>query len=172
MSGTTLITLSPATNTVLALGTNLVLLTVSDPSGNQSFSTNTIVVADETPPVLVTQPQNVTNLVGTTASFSVTATACTPLSYQWWFASAPIPGQTNASLSLTNVTAASAGNYAVVVTAAGGSTSSALATLTVTVPVVLSMSNLPGSGFDLTATGPFGEDQRGPTTGDSANTMF
>jgi len=156
LSGTTLITLSPATNTVLALGTNLVLLTVSDPSGNQSFSTNTIVVADETPPVLVTQPQNVTNLVGTTASFSVTATACTPLSYQWWFASAPIPGQTNASLSLTNVTAASAGNYAVVVTAAGGSTSSALATLTVTVPVVLSMSNLPGSGFDLTATGPVG----------------
>ena len=36
----------------LALGTNLVVLTVQDASGNLAYSTNTVVVRDETPPVI------------------------------------------------------------------------------------------------------------------------
>ncbi len=65
------------------------------------------------------------------ANFSVAATACTTLSYQWFFNSAPLTVQTNVSLTLSNLTTALAGNYFVVATAAGGSSTSAVATLTV-----------------------------------------
>jgi hypothetical protein len=46
------ITQSPTNNAVLALGTNVVVLAVADASGNTTFSTNTVVVADTTPPTL------------------------------------------------------------------------------------------------------------------------
>ncbi len=46
------ITQTPTNNAVLVLGTNEVVLAVSDASGNTTFSTNTIVVADTTPPVV------------------------------------------------------------------------------------------------------------------------
>ncbi len=35
------------------------------------------------PPAIMTQPQSTTNVVGTTANFSVTASGTAPLSYQW-----------------------------------------------------------------------------------------
>jgi len=144
LSGTTIITESPAANTGLELGTNQVILTASDPSGNQAFSTNTIVVQDQTPPVVTAQPQSQTNNTGTTASFGLTATACTPLTYQWFFNSARLAGQTNAALTLPVVTLASAGNYAAVATAAGGSTTSSVAILSVPTPpvIVWSFTNL------------------------------
>jgi hypothetical protein len=46
------ITQTPTNNAVLALGTNEVVLAVSDASGNTTFSTNTVVVTDTTPPTL------------------------------------------------------------------------------------------------------------------------
>ena len=46
------ITQVPTNNTVLPEGTNTVIIAVADPSGNTSYSTNTIVVQDETPPVI------------------------------------------------------------------------------------------------------------------------
>ena len=92
-SGVPIITQSPATNTALPVGTNVVVLAVSDSFGNTVYSTNTIVVADETVPVIVSQPQNATNNIGGTASFSLTATACTPLTYQWWFNGNPLGGR-------------------------------------------------------------------------------
>ena len=68
-----------------AAGTNTVVITAADASGNAAFSTNTIVVQDETPPQILIQPQSPTNLVGTAANFSVAATACTPPSYPMVF---------------------------------------------------------------------------------------
>jgi hypothetical protein len=47
-----LISQMPTNNTVLALGTNVVVLAVADSSGNVVYSTNTVVVADTTPPVV------------------------------------------------------------------------------------------------------------------------
>ena len=52
LSGALAITQSPTNNAVLLIGTNLVVLTVADASGNKSFSTNVIVVKDQTPPVV------------------------------------------------------------------------------------------------------------------------
>jgi len=46
------ITQTPTNNAVLALGTNEVVLAVADGNGNTAYSTNTVVVADTTPPVI------------------------------------------------------------------------------------------------------------------------
>jgi hypothetical protein len=49
---------------------------------------------------------------------------------------------------------ANAGTYTVAVTAAGGSTTSAAATLTVYIPFALTVANDPGVGMVLNVTGP------------------
>ena len=50
--GSLTISQSPTNGTILSLGTNLVVITVTDVSGNSSLSTNRIVVADLTPPII------------------------------------------------------------------------------------------------------------------------
>ncbi len=52
LSGTQTNSQSPASNTVLFLGTNTVVITVADASGNAAYSTNLIIVQDQTPPVI------------------------------------------------------------------------------------------------------------------------
>jgi hypothetical protein len=86
------------------------------------------------PPTITAQPQSRTNVAGTSAAFSVVASGTTPLSYQWQFNGANIPGATGASLTLNNVQASDAGSYTVGVTNAAGSITSAVAVLTVWVP--------------------------------------
>ncbi len=56
------ITQTPATNAVLSLGTNEVMLAVADGNGNVAYCTNTVVVADTTAPVITqcAPPQTVT----------------------------------------------------------------------------------------------------------------
>jgi hypothetical protein len=86
------------------------------------------------PPAITAQPTNQAVNPLNTATFSVTASGTVPLSFQWWFNGLVLPAQTNSSLILTNVQAANAGNYAVVVTNSYGSVTSAVATLTVWLP--------------------------------------
>jgi arylsulfatase A-like enzyme len=84
-------------------------------------------------PVITQQPQNQTNIAGTTATFTVGATGTPPLSYQWIFNSLAnrLPGATNDTLILPNVQASNAGLYRVVITNDAGSTQSVSARLTV-----------------------------------------
>ncbi len=131
LSGALNISQSPTNAAILAIGTNAVIITVSDASGNKSFSTNRIIVLDETPPKILLQPQSQTNTVSANVTFSVAATACTALSFQWYSNNIPLSAGTNGSLVLSNVTSGAAGNYFVVVSSAGGSTNSSIATLTV-----------------------------------------
>jgi hypothetical protein len=91
------------------------------------------------PPAITTQPQSRTNVVGSSAGFSVAANGTSPLSYQWQFNGANISGATGTSLTLNNVQASDAGNYAAVVTNAGGSIISAAAVLTVWVPPTIAL---------------------------------
>ena len=82
-------------------------------------------------PVITGQPQGVTNYVGGSASFSVTATG-TPLNYQWLKSGSMIAGATNSLLTFTNLSTANVGLYAVVVSNFVGSvTSSPVANLMV-----------------------------------------
>jgi uncharacterized repeat protein (TIGR01451 family) len=155
LSGTVIIKQNPTNNAVLPLGTNIVILTAADPSGNQSYSTNQIVVQDQTLPLILSQPQNQTNLVGAVASFSAIATACTPLAYQWFYNNSVLTNQTNSVLTLASVNLTNAGNYSVTVTACGGSTNSAVATLTVFNPAPMingAIANVDGS-FTLNLAG-------------------
>ncbi len=54
-----------------------------------------------------------------------------PLSYRWTFNSTPIAGATNSTLTLTDVSAASVGNYRLIVTNNFGSATSSVASLSV-----------------------------------------
>jgi Leucine-rich repeat (LRR) protein/alpha-tubulin suppressor-like RCC1 family protein len=82
-------------------------------------------------PVILSQPQSRTNVVGTTATFSVVASGTEPLTYQWLFGGGPLTNATNATLILTSVQAAQAGGYSVVVSNGYGSVTSTVATLRV-----------------------------------------
>ncbi|HEY1791103.1 MAG TPA: immunoglobulin domain-containing protein, partial [Verrucomicrobiae bacterium] len=81
-------------------------------------------------PYIIAQPTNQTVTAGTPAIFSVTAGGTAPLSYQWYFDETNLVG-TNATLILTNVTAANAGPYFVAVENAYGATNSHAAVLSV-----------------------------------------
>ena len=90
------------------------------------------------PPAISAQPQSATNIAGTTANFSVSATGTAPLSYQWQFNGVALDGANASSLSLNNVQPGAAGNYTVVITNVGGTLTSAAASLTVWVPPFIS----------------------------------
>lgn len=141
LSGTLIFAQIPSKDAVLALGTNIVVISVADPSGNISYSTNQIIVEDQTPPLISEQPHSRTNTVGETAIFSVAARACTPISFQWYFNNAILAGEANSALVISNLVAGGAGDYSVVVRSEGGSTISEVARLTVTVPFSFTFSS-------------------------------
>ena len=94
------------------------------------FNTNQI-------PTITSQPQSRVNYAGTLATFGVGVSGNGPFAYQWRkngtnLADGGNPfGSTTWSLNLSNVSAADAGNYDVVVTGFSSVTSAPLATLTV-----------------------------------------
>ena len=83
------------------------------------------------PPIIRQQPQSFTALAGYTAQFSVSANGAQPLSYQWRFNDADLPGAINPTLLLSGVTTNNAGRYSVVVVNTLGAVTSQVATLTV-----------------------------------------
>ena len=93
-------------------------------------------------PAITQQPQNATVSAGGNATFTVAASGTAPLAYQWqklngttWTNLANgsgVSGATTATLTLTAVDAADAGQYRVIVTNSAGSVTSNAATLTVT----------------------------------------
>src|SRR5206468_2375479 len=89
-------------------------------------------------PTITRQPASRSVDAGTTVRFKVEAAGTPPLSYQWQFNGVGLTngssarGATTASLTLTNVQPAQAGNYTVVVSNAAGSVTSSNALLTVT----------------------------------------
>ena len=113
-----------------------------------------LVVTVPTQPAITNQPQSLTNLTGTTATFSVGAAGTPPPGYQWQFYGTNIMGAADSSLSLSNVQLTNAGNYTVVVTNVAGAVTSAVAVLKVLAPpAILDQQFLDGS-FWLTFTGP------------------
>lgn len=99
-------------------------------------------------PAVTGNPANATVAVGATASFSVTASGTAPLSYQWRRGGTAIAGATAASYTTPATVAGDNGaSFDVVVTNTAGSATSAAATLTVTVPVVATITTQPS---DLT----------------------
>jgi rhamnogalacturonan endolyase len=83
------------------------------------------------PPVIATQPESVTVLMGGTATFSVAVNPTPSPTYQWLKDGSPIAGATGASLTIANVQAADIGSYTVVISNPAGSTASSAANLSI-----------------------------------------
>ena len=88
------------------------------------------------PPSISLDPNDASAYVGQSAFFSVVADGSAPLSYQWYFnTNAPLDGATNSLLTLTNLDTTNSGAYLCIVTNTYGADTSAVAQLTVTLPV-------------------------------------
>ena len=72
--------------------------------------------------------------VGSSVTFSVSASSDTALSYQWQKNGQRIDGATGSSLTLANVQAGDAGSYSVVIENSAGAVTSQLAVLTLILP--------------------------------------
>ncbi|GEM_PF-1791979 len=160
-------------NTSVTNATNLATfsLSVANVSSNVSyfaivsnvFGTTTSRVAGITlliPPSITNQPQSVATNPGATVFFSVGAAGSPPLFYQWSLSNTSLPGETNSTLELDNVSSNQAGNYKVTVSNPVGSTNSQVATLTVDgsavildQPQSLAVAEGDDAGFSVTAAG-------------------
>lgn len=112
---------------------------ISNEGGSITSSTLllTVNIANAGIPIIDTEPQSQTVTAGSNASFSVTASSSTPLSYQWQRNGSDVAGATSATYSLTPAEESdSASVWNVIVTNASGSVSSANATLTVNPGIV------------------------------------
>jgi hypothetical protein len=75
-------------------------------------------------PVIKTQPQNVTNQPGTTASFTADVRGAGPFTFQWQKNGTNIPGANGVSLALNNVSGPDIASYRLVAGNASGSVTS------------------------------------------------
>ncbi len=85
------------------------------------------------PPVITTEPEGADSFWGSSFTFTAAAEGSNPMSYQWQKDGVPLPGATNAFLSVTNIQQASAGLYSILVTNSFGAVTSQTARLTVKV---------------------------------------
>jgi len=98
-------------------------------------------------PTILVQPANQTNLVGSTAGFTVAAGGSSPLSYFWSRNGVVISGATNVSYSTNNVQMADNGSqFTCLITNLVGFTNSQAAALTVVAPLVITQVKLLPNG--------------------------
>ena len=122
--------------------------------GSVTSSVAQLIVID--PPMITTQPASRTNSLGTTAIFTVAANGTPPLSYRWrkngsgMTDAGNVSGTTTATLTLTNVSSSDAADYTMVITNAGGSVTSSVATLTILTPAFITTQ--PISRTNITGT--------------------
>jgi len=113
---------------------------VSNAYGSALSAEATLIVTDS-PPYIVVQPvgqqSNITVQAYSTVTMRVIARGSEPIWYQWRFNGVDIPGATNATLVLTNVTVDKTGYYSVLVSNPFGQTNSAKAYLSVVQVYVL-----------------------------------
>lgn len=117
---------------VMGLKLGNLVLTNDDPSVSEFTFALSGIVSEA--PQIVSQPEGVIARVGTNVTMSVAANGF-PLNYQWRLDSIPIDGATNAELARTDITLLDEGDYDVVITNFFGSVTSAVARLTISVPV-------------------------------------
>ncbi len=91
-------------------------------------------LAVKVPPAITAHPASLTQIAGTTATFSVTATGSGALAYQWLKNDEPVDGATGSTLALPGIHASDAADYTVRVTDAQGTATSRFARLVVGQP--------------------------------------
>jgi len=157
-------------NTISGATTNPLVLSNAQTtnSGNYSvvvsnvistvLSSNALLTVTNIPPDFAVQPQPLTILSGTSATFSVTPTGTGPFTYQWLLNDANIIGATTNPFILNNAQTTDSGFYSVAITGPGGDNLSSDALLTVTnlpmtAQALLSVSATTGNQFQFSVTG-------------------
>ena len=150
----------PALNVQNIRATDAGTYSVVVSSATGSIFSDPAALSVDVPITLVAQPQDQTATTGSTVSFSVAAVGTPPLTYQWRFNGASIPGATASSFQISSVQTTHVGSYSVEVRNVAGSTTSRDAVLTVHIPP--SIQSQPSSQnvalgatvtFTVTATG-------------------
>jgi uncharacterized delta-60 repeat protein len=108
-------------------------------------------------PVMITQPIDRTNYVGTSTSLAAHAEGSKPLSYQWLRNGVEVITATNSNLSLHNIQISDAGDYSVIISNQFGGVTSSVANVTVLLPPLI----LIDGNFGFT-NGQFGFNIAGP----------
>jgi hypothetical protein len=126
------LTVDGSANTITNVLTSAALCALLSDDGLSEGSTNgTIPLPRYTvaplAPTVMTHPRNQSVLPGTNLTLSTLVIGDMPLSYQWRLNGANLANATNITLPLTNLSAANAGSYSVVVANATGSTTSRVA---------------------------------------------
>jgi hypothetical protein len=83
-----------------------------------------VISGSGTIPDITQQPTDEYAVVGGSATFSVTASGSSPISYQWYFNGTPIAGATGSSYTVTSVQASDSGQYSVTATNSNGTVTS------------------------------------------------
>jgi len=107
--------------------------------------------------VIATPPLDQFVIAGSNATFTVDANGSTPLSYRWQFNGTNIAGATNGSLTVSDVQTANAGLYTVVVSNLV-SVTSASASLSIYLPLVLEGPSYKAAAFQVQLTGAVGSN--------------
>ncbi|MFM2083135.1 MAG: hypothetical protein RL380_1826, partial [Verrucomicrobiota bacterium] len=105
---------------------------VQNPFGSVTSSIAALTV--NFPPTITNQPAPLAALATSNATFTVGVSGTATLAYQWRFNGAPVSGANNSSLTVSNVSQLSVGNYDVIVTNNFGALTSSVAALTVNFP--------------------------------------
>lgn len=114
------------------------------------------------PPTIMQQPSSVTRYRGRSATFTVMATGAASTSYQWQLFDADLPGETNSTLTIDDISPTDEGVYRVIVSNSAGSTASADVTLTLAQPAPYSYEAA------VVAAGPVAYWRLGETNGTTA----
>ena len=80
-------------------------------------------------PVITAQPQSQSSFPGSTVTFSVSVLSLSATTNQWYKNNGPLLGQTNSTLTLTNIQSGDVANYTVTIGNSNGTTNSAIASL-------------------------------------------
>ena len=124
-------TYNGSSNAPTNAGSYSVIGTIFDVNYHGSATGTLVINPLPAAPTITTQPQSQTNNAGTTATFSVSATGASPLSYQWRKDGVNLSSATNITLNITNVQPMSIGYYSVVVINPGGTVTSSNASLSI-----------------------------------------
>ena len=112
-------------------GSYTVVITNADGSVTSAQAVLTVGVS----PAITVQPADQTVVAGSNATFMVTATGTSPLSYQWQFNGTNLTGATSSVTTISGANTTNAGNYDVVIANNFGMITSYAANLTVVVPL-------------------------------------
>jgi hypothetical protein len=123
---------SPFTNGTIMIGYMDTFNSIANPAADAFVLFDNVRVeipAAAVPPAISAQPQNISLYPQQDALFSVAATGSAPLSFQWQFNGANIPGATSNSFSRMDVQPEDVGSYSVVISNPAGSITSSNALL-------------------------------------------